>query len=203
MALLRETVEKAIKSKFGKFKNCAEALGIDDSTFTKNLDKLSDNFVRRLIEVGVELPADSIPHIDNAELRTLYKKVVSVPLYSSASAGPAELIVSEPIDVIYLPINGNNRFAVKVKGESMYPTIRHGDIVVADPDAERIMDGDICLVANEGYEYTLKRVYFMTDGKVKCKPDNSEHPEIFYDKDTIRIIPIVFHLRDREQLRRK
>ncbi len=106
------------------------------------------------------------------------------------------------LEVQITPAKVKNWFAIKVKGESMYPTIKSGDMVVADPDALPILDGEVCLIAIGNYEYTLMRVFYDL-GEIILKPDNDDFPTRRFPKEEIKAIPIVYHLRGIEQLRRK
>jgi len=49
----RDQIEVAIKLYFGSKKKCAKALGISESTLSRNLNKLSNSFIQRLKGVGV------------------------------------------------------------------------------------------------------------------------------------------------------
>ena len=52
----RNEVEAYIKLKFKNNEECSEALGISPATFSRNLDRLTLNFIQRLREVGVPIP---------------------------------------------------------------------------------------------------------------------------------------------------
>ena len=96
-------------------------------------------------------------------------------------AGFPEMPLQEEqiIDYLYLPLNDIPRraIAVQVKGESMSPTIRDGDIVVFEPVPVNIYSGDIVIVRNEWGELMLKR-YREKDGEVFLTSDNPEYPTV-------------------------
>ena len=52
----RNEVEAYIKLKFKNNEQCSEALGISPATFSRNLNRLTLNFIQRLREVGVPIP---------------------------------------------------------------------------------------------------------------------------------------------------
>lgn len=54
--LTKKEVSDAIFKTFETHAECAEALGISESTFSRNLNTLSDKFLKRLEKLGVELP---------------------------------------------------------------------------------------------------------------------------------------------------
>lgn len=51
----RDEIELAINLHFGSKKKCAKALGITESTLSRNLKKLSNAFIQRLQGIGVVL----------------------------------------------------------------------------------------------------------------------------------------------------
>jgi dynactin complex subunit len=57
-----EEIEKAVKyainKKYGSLRNFAEALGVSDGTLHTNIKRLSDKFILRMIELGIELPSE-------------------------------------------------------------------------------------------------------------------------------------------------
>ncbi len=66
-------------------------------------------------------------------------------------------------------------FAARVRGDSMEPLYREGDIVVFSP-AKVVKSGMDCFVRLEpDHETTFKRVYFEDDGRVRLQPLNSAH----------------------------
>jgi len=52
----KNQVEAYIRLKFESNKQCADALGITESSFSRNLDRLTLNFIARLRKIGVEIP---------------------------------------------------------------------------------------------------------------------------------------------------
>ena len=53
--LSKSYVLSAILSKFGSQKECAKALNITQATLSRNLERLTEKFILRLIDAGVEL----------------------------------------------------------------------------------------------------------------------------------------------------
>ncbi len=113
-----------------------------------------------------------------------FVKMTAVPvLNAEAPAGfpalPPEQ--DEIIDYIYLPNAPKKAYAVKVKGNSMSPTIKDGDYVIFVPNAE-IKNGDIVIARDEWNEVVLKR-YRIKNGEVFLTSDNPEYPTIKPNSD--------------------
>lgn len=92
----------------------------------------------------------------------------------------------EPSEFIYSNTKDKSLYGVKVKGSSMEPLIRPGEIVMASKTAE-VKDGDICIVTFEDGETCLKRIYFH-DHSCQLISENKEFPPQIYKKSEIRFI---------------
>ncbi len=79
-------------------------------------------------------------------------------------------------DYLYVPGVPKNSYAVRVKGNSMSPTIKDGDYVIFTPSM-KVKNGDIVIVRDEWNEVMLKR-YRVKDGKVFLTSDNPEYPTV-------------------------
>ncbi|MBQ8845064.1 MAG: helix-turn-helix domain-containing protein [Clostridia bacterium] len=81
-------------------------------------------------------------------------------------------------------------FALKVKGDSMLPTIKNGDVVIVrqQDDAE---SGKICVVMINGYDATLKEIKKDPNG-IWILPHNSnnEFKPTFYTNQEILDTPV-------------
>ena len=79
-------------------------------------------------------------------------------------------------DYLYVPGVPKNSYAVRVKGNSMSPTIKDGDYVIFTPSM-KVKNGDIVIVRDEWNEVMLKR-YRVKDGEVFLTSDNPEYPTV-------------------------
>ncbi len=79
-------------------------------------------------------------------------------------------------DYLYIPGVPKNSYAVKVRGNSMYPTIKDGEYVIFVPCVE-LKNGDVVIVRDEWNEVMLKR-YRVKDGEVFLTSDNPEYPTV-------------------------
>ena len=104
-------------------------------------------------------------------------ETATVNVYALAGAGPAhELIESEPICSIKAPVSfaASADYALKVDGESMYPTIKKGAVVGVSSD-KQFRQNEIFAV-NIPYEgVTIKRVSIdHVHGEYVLRSDNPD-----------------------------
>ena len=103
---------------------------------------------------------------------------VRIPVLGSIVAGIPNTAVAE-----------YDEFALRIKGDSMEPTLFDSDIVVIrqQPDVE---DGEIAAVSIAGNEATIKRIYHRSDG-IDIVGDNVRaFPRMFYSNHDIATLPV-------------
>jgi len=101
-----------------------------------------------------------------------------------ASAGPGTLVEHEDaIDFMAFQATWLRRRgidpaaarALTVRGDSMEPTIRSGDILLVDTSKRRVEDNGIYVVVSGGY-VLVKRVHPRRDGSMMLISDNQAYP---------------------------
>ena len=105
---------------------------------------------------------------------------------------PAEDFVNKKLslDEKYIS-NPNNTFIIKVRGNSMHPTLQLGDILIVKSDLD-LKDGNIAIVSINNNDYTVKR---YSKKKKTFIADNPEYPNIeVLDEDTILCLGVVKHV---------
>ena len=117
---------------------------------------------------------------------------VRIPVLGSIVAGIPNTAVTEYDEWIEisqpLAMRGEY-FALRIKGDSMEPTLFDSDIVVIrqQPDVE---DGEIAAVSIAGNEATIKRIYHRSDG-IDIVGDNVRaFPRMFYSNHDIATLPV-------------
>lgn len=92
--------------------------------------------------------------------------IYNVPVYETVSAGFGAYACNEVIDyvptVISNPYEAEDTIAIKVKGDSMYPKIEDGDIIVVRKQ-ESVDSGSIAVVLLDGDEGLVKKVKYGSD----------------------------------------
>ena len=111
-----------------------------------------------------------------------------IPMLGSIAAGqPIEAISNEDsLDLNHL-FAGSNRYALKVKGESMIEEgIYDGDWVIIE-QANAAKNYDIVVALVEGQDVTLKTIEYMAHNQVKLIPANSSMEPMVYSADEVQI----------------
>ena len=112
----------------------------------------------------------------------------SIPLVGSIAAGrPIEAIEQhEAVDVASVFL-GANRYALRVKGDSMIDEgIFDGDIVVCER-RESAEEGQIVVALVDQEEATLKRLYHGRDNTITLKPANPSHQPMTYPAERVAV----------------
>ena len=119
------------------------------------------------------------------------------PLYEAA-AGEGRINDGYPSEELSIKLDPD-QIAVLVKGRSMEPALRDGDLVIVTATSEVDYPNQIALVKVNGDEATLKRVKVLPDG-LRLEGDNYDvyHPRTFTAKEVeelpVRIVGVVSKL---------
>lgn len=148
----------------------------------ETLSKLADFFG---VSIDYLLGKDTTPKNE--------RKGVKIPVLGSIPAGIALEAIEDILD--YEEISEDQArtgeyFALKVKGESMEPTIHDGDIIIfrKQEDAD---NGKICVVMINGNDATLKEIKKEPYGLwVLPHNPNSDFKPTFYSTEEVEKIPV-------------
>jgi len=109
------------------------------------------------------------------------EKYTFVPVYESVSAGIGREVFENYTMEVALPselVGRGNIKALRVKGDSMYPTLVDGAIIGVDISAKELRHNHIYVVYIPWKGAVVKRVLILDNGIVMLKSDNSEYPDI-------------------------
>lgn len=115
-----------------------------------------------------------------------------INVYSSVHAG----ILSEMIENIVdteeisekMARSDKTYFGIKVKGNSMNPNYQEGDTLIVEKTST-CNNGDDCIVAINGNEAFLKRVYINSNG-ITLQALNPNYEPLYFTNDDIKTLPI-------------
>jgi phage repressor protein C with HTH and peptisase S24 domain len=116
----------------------------------------------------------------------------------SGSAGPGtevheEAIVKVRVDMRLLRERiGNNFGKIKiasVSGDSMEPTLSHGDQVLVDTSCSRFIDDAIYAIQQDGH-LRFKRIQLKLDGSIVVKSDGSSNIETYSAEEAQRFFVV-------------
>lgn len=121
---------------------------------------------------GTENPGSIIGSLDDYHEPSNIAAVIAsdniyrIPVFESVSAGFGAYASDEILD--YIPVMIKNPYdvedtiAIKVKGDSMYPKIEDGDIIIVRKQSS-VDSGDIAVLLLDGEEGLVKKVVYGAD----------------------------------------
>lgn len=126
----------------------------------------------------------------NAEIISAGENIYKIPVFSSVSAGFGAYACSDIIGYMPLFIEHEadvpDMLCIRVTGDSMYPKIEDGDIVVVRRQ-DSVDSGSIAVVLVDGDEGFVKKVIYDKE-IIELHSINPEYaPKIFKGKDTLRV----------------
>ena len=121
---------------------------------------------------------------------------VKIPVLSTVGAGtPLEAINTFDQDdpdsweeISQLEASRGTFFALRIRGNSMTPRIRHGDIVIVQM-AEEYEDGDIVVALVNGDEGVCKQLEYRDDG-IALKSFNPDYPPMIFTREQCEMLPV-------------
>lgn len=117
-------------------------------------------------------------------------RIHMIPVFESVSAGFGAYACSDIVDYIPLFINNPadvpDMMCIKVQGDSMYPTIEDGDIVVVRKQPS-VDSGQIAVVLIDNEEGFVKRVEY-DQNIIELHSINPEYKtKVFENEETLRV----------------
>lgn len=183
----------------------AHALGKNRATVyryeSNDIEKLPTTVLEPLAEVLRTTPADLMGwdadketdiHSAPTAVELPQSHIRMVPLYESAAAGFGAYANSCAIGSIPCYIasewEAENSIAIKVRGDSMYPKIEDGDIVIVCKDME-YDDWKIVVARIDEDEAVVKRLRIYTE-KLVLESINPEYQDRVFERDDMNRVAI-------------
>ena len=121
-----------------------------------------------------------------------FKKGIRIPVLGSVPAGVPIEAIQDILGYEEIPASmlksGNNYFALKIDGDSMYPDYKTGDIIIIKQQSD-CNSGDDCVVMVNGDEATFKRV-IKKEKSIILKPLNNNYEPYYFDEYEILTKPV-------------
>lgn len=126
----------------------------------------------------------------NAEILSAGENIYKIPVFSSVSAGFGAYACSDVIDYMHLfianPADVPEMICIKVTGDSMYPKIEDGDIIVVRKQ-DSVDSGSIAVVLVDGEDGFVKKVIYDNE-IIELHSINPEYaPKIFKGAEVLRV----------------
>ncbi len=131
--------------------------------------------------------------LDNEQTFTIINnKTNLVNVYSSVHAGILSEMIENVVDTEEISEKMSNSdktyFGIKVKGDSMSPKYMENDTLIVEKSST-CNNGDDCIVAVNGNEAFLKRVFINENG-ITLQALNPNYEPLIYTNKQIQEIPI-------------
>lgn len=123
--------------------------------------------------------------------KEIKNKTKKIPVVGTVAAGEPILAEQNIIDYEEVPANefkDGEYFGLKIKGDSMFPRILEGDVVIVRQQND-CDNGKIAVVLINGDEATVKQVK-KTDSGLMLIPFNNKYDPIFFTKEEIETKPV-------------
>ena len=185
---LRYYMEKSNKSR----KDLCDDLGFVYTTFRDwynglkypridKIEMLANYFNIQKSDLIEEKSVDSLHHI----------KGVKIPVLGYVRAGIPISAVEEILDYEEISEEMSSQgdfFALQIKGDSMEPRMREGDVVIIKQQPT-VENGDIAVVLVNGDDATVKKFYRSNSG-IKLISINPAYDPFFFSPDEVNTLPV-------------
>jgi repressor LexA len=121
------------------------------------------------------------------------ENVLRIPVLGRIPAGIPIEAIEDILDYEEVPPDwgkcGREYFALKIKGDSMFPEYVDGEIVIFQV-ADTCESGDECAVLINGEDATFKKVIKQPSGIFLQPINTAKYTPIFYSNDDIECLPV-------------
>ena len=129
---------------------------------------------------------------EEIETASTQADVIRIPVYGVIPAGIPMSAIEEVLDYEEIPADKTTMdkefFALKIKGESMFPNYLDGDVVIFQKQ-DSCDSGKDCAVMVNGDDATFKRIERKANG-VMLKPLNPAYETMFFTNEEIEAKPV-------------
>lgn len=174
-------------------KQLADRINVDCSAVTKwetgkaNPDFEKQQFLADFFGVSVDylLGRTALAESD------IKPKGIRIPVLGSVAAGIPIEAIEDIIDYEEISEDMASRgefFGLKIKGSSMEPRIKEGDVVIVRQQPE-VESGDVAIVLVNGDSATCKKVV-VNEGGITLIPFNPTYEPQFYSAEQVTNLPV-------------
>lgn len=174
----------------------ADYVGLQKAAIYKYEHGLTVNPKRSLIEKLATLfqvsPSYLLGINDEEEKSDSAIKGVRIPVLGNVAAGIPITAITDVEDWEEIPeklASSGTYFALRIKGQSMEPRIKDGDVVIVRQQSD-IDTGDVAIVLVNGDEATVKEVKKLDTGIMLIGWNTAVYSPRFYSAKDIKSLPV-------------
>lgn len=138
-------------------------------------------------------PSVMMKNDSNVRGFSMERSVTAIKVYGTIPAGVPVEAIEDVVDTEEIPTawlqGGREYFALRIKGDSMYPQYLEGDIVIFRKTST-CETGDDCVVYVNGQDATLKRIKRYEDGSLSLCPLNTSYSPCTFTAKQVQELPI-------------
>lgn len=174
------------------YQDLGDKTGLSKST----LQRYESGFIKNMPLDKLQIIADAL-NVDPAfmlgwtEISEQKRTSIEIPVLGRVAAGiPIEAVtdITDYIDIPSSMINDGDYFALKIKGNSMYPKLQEDDVILVKQQPT-VNNEEIAVVLVDGSDATVKKIV-KHPGGVYLMPINPEYEPTFYTNDQIEELPV-------------
>lgn len=179
-----------------ELKKLRESKGMTQAELAKRLGLSSSTI--GMYESGKRQPnfesAEMIADYFNINLSTLLQgkaEPTQIPVLGTIKAGIPIEAMEDIIDYEEISdamLRKGEYFALQIKGDSMEPRFKEGDVVIVRKQAE-VNTGDIAIIMVNGYDATIKKVQLYPGG-INLIPLNPTYNVSTYNAEQVASLPV-------------
>lgn len=174
----------------------ADYVGLQKAAIYKYEHGLTVNPKRSLIEKLAVLfqvsPSYLLGINDDEEKSDSVTKGVRIPVLGNVAAGIPITAVTDVEDWEEIPeklASSGTYFALRIKGQSMEPRIKNGDVVIVRQQDD-VDSGDVAIVLVNGDEATVKEIKKLDTGIMLIGWNTAVYSPRFYSANDIKSLPV-------------
>lgn len=183
---------EARKNKKITRKEIADFLGVHETTIKRYEDGDTKKLPTDRLEKIAKYLNTSIDYLMGWEDEAKESNQgIKIPVLGAVPAGIPITAIEDIIDYEEIPQSWSNQgdfFGLRIKGNSMYPKLENGDVVIVKKQSTAD-NGDVVIAMVNGDDATCKRYKRMNAG-IMLTSDNSEYSPMFYTNEQIQSLPV-------------
>ena len=188
---LRKEIESYIKENGITVKELADLAGVSYRSLLRFLQG-KDVRLSNIGPVIDKIKTQPFVELEPVVLGKTSEEYIALPVYAELGAGgPRD--AGEYVGEICVPLRFARKgvYALKVRGNSMYPSIVDGSIVGVDVNQKELMHDKIYVFHIRHSGSVIKRVIILEGGDILLKSDNENFPSYVFkgeDRDDLVVI---------------